>query len=847
MHQQFPESEEIEKSVFRYILRHTVRQQGFLIALTLISMPFVYFSLEVPKLIINEAIGGAAPTFQLLGYELIRVQYLLALSGIFLLLVILNGVLKYFINVYRGVLGERMLQRIRNTLYGRLLRFSYGHSRKVSSGEVIPMLTAETEPLGGFIGDSIALPVFQGGLLVTYVSFIFVQDFWLGLAAIALYPPQMYLIPKLQKRVNALSRERIQSVRSLSGKIGETVDGLADIRLNDTGAYERSEIDHRLARIFDIRNRIFRRKFFIKFLNNFLAQLTPFFFYSIGGYLVITGDLSLGALVAVLAAYKDIGPPWKELLKFYQITEDIRVKYTQIVEQFDPPDLVRADRHLNVPEEFDDYRDTLQVRNASRESEHHSGRVRNVALELAIPQHVALLSSNPEIGNELALMLAGIDPPSSGKVEVDQRNLFEQPESLNGRNIAMCARSSFVFGRTVRDNLLYGLMHREQHSAGVGTNALSWVDLEQAGVAGRDELSARLGEVLDVVELRDDVVSLALDSTLDESRSDDLPRRIVAARASVQSMLDEMQEQGVVEPFDRDRYSDDLTIAENLLFGTPKSGIGHVEELMERVAVQRVIEEVGLRDDLVRIGREIAALMLELFKDVDEDSDLMARYSFIPADQFEQYRQFLSDTREVGPEKIPDQIGRNFSALALRYCPAQHRLDLLPDNVAEKILTARHRIMERLGADNDDIQFIERDAYQYGFTVKENLLFGRVVFSKRHLEPRVNELIREGIQAMGIGEVLLEHGLDQPCGTAGARLTESFRARLALARGLMKNPDVFIVNDVLAGLDRGTQLRLLHNVKRFRAGKNLIWTLLDRELEREFDRVIEIADARRTV
>lgn len=43
--------------------------------------------------------------------------------------------------------------------------------------------------------------------------------------------------------------------------------------------------------LFKIRFEIYQRKFKIKFLNNFLAQLTPFLFYLIGGYLAITGPL----------------------------------------------------------------------------------------------------------------------------------------------------------------------------------------------------------------------------------------------------------------------------------------------------------------------------------------------------------------------------------------------------------------------------------------------------------------------------------------------------------------------------------------------------------------------------
>ena len=94
--------------------------------------------------------------------------------------------------------------------------------------------------------------------------------------------------------------------------------GVRDIRGNDATVYEQARFSGELAKVFDIRLDIYKKKFLIKFLNNFLAQLGPFFFYAIGGYLVIQGDLTVGALVAVIGAQKDIASPWKELLAFYQ-------------------------------------------------------------------------------------------------------------------------------------------------------------------------------------------------------------------------------------------------------------------------------------------------------------------------------------------------------------------------------------------------------------------------------------------------------------------------------------------------------------------------------------------------
>ena len=218
----------MEPSLFKYILTHSRRDQILLVLLSLASLPLVYITLELPKKIINLLEGTDIPE-SLFGIEIDRLEYLMILSFTFLLVVLCSGGLKYILNVYRGSLGEHLLRRLRYELYERILVFPRPHFKRVSSGELIPMITAETEPLGEFIGESFTLPVFQGGTLLTYLFFIFQQDALLGLAAVALYPFQLYVIPQLQKKVNQLGKERVQTTRNLSGRIGESISGIDEI------------------------------------------------------------------------------------------------------------------------------------------------------------------------------------------------------------------------------------------------------------------------------------------------------------------------------------------------------------------------------------------------------------------------------------------------------------------------------------------------------------------------------------------------------------------------------------------------------------------------------------------
>jgi len=446
------------KSVFAYIWLHSRLQQIILTLVTLLSFPFLYYSLDLPKQIVNEAIGGAGAPYSIAGISFDQIEYLFALSGIFLALVFVNGGFKYFINVYQGVMSERMLRRLRYTLFDRVLRFPLPHFRKTSQGEIVSMITAEAEPLGGFFGEAISLPLYQGGILITISAFIFIQDPLMGMAAIAFYPLQGYLIPKLQRRVNLLGKERVQNVRRMSEHLGETVGGATDIRANETQGYELTHFTQRLGRIFDIRKEIYFRKFFIKFLNNFIAQITPFFFYSIGGYLVIMGDLSFGALVAALAAYKDMAAPWKELLAYYQRLADARIKYEQLHEQFELPDL--HPEHQLIAPQSPPLSGPLDVSGLSWVDDDGTRVVENVSFNMPLPSKALLTGASDSGKSQVARILAGILNPTGGRIQFKDLDASNLPTAVVGQRLAYVGADAYLFNGSIADNLFYGLKHR---------------------------------------------------------------------------------------------------------------------------------------------------------------------------------------------------------------------------------------------------------------------------------------------------------------------------------------------------------------------------------------------------
>ena len=66
----------IEKTLFQFIWKHSKREQFVLLAVTTALFPFLFLTLELPKRIINDAIGAQTNRIEIMGFALDQVQFL---------------------------------------------------------------------------------------------------------------------------------------------------------------------------------------------------------------------------------------------------------------------------------------------------------------------------------------------------------------------------------------------------------------------------------------------------------------------------------------------------------------------------------------------------------------------------------------------------------------------------------------------------------------------------------------------------------------------------------------------------------------------------------------------------
>lgn len=309
----------IVQELERFCIRYTVGLQAKLVVISVCTIPLSYVTLLVPKYIVNGVLVDQGKTGMFPWWSLGAVQYLLLLCLLYLIAISLNNACKYIAKIIAGRINERIVRRIRLAVVRKRRRESTYSSRSTLSAIAIQ----ECEPIGYFGGNLLVVPIIQGGTLFASLAFLFMQDVALAMAALVMLPLQIAVLPRIQKQINDRVRDRVHATRDFN---------LA-LMFSSEDSSENSRVisfAERVSKLEVIRCKIWVLKARFKTLYNYTSNLTPFFFFTIGGYLVLQGRLSLGALVAALAAYREIAPALREMFDFAQAWSDARSRFAEL-------------------------------------------------------------------------------------------------------------------------------------------------------------------------------------------------------------------------------------------------------------------------------------------------------------------------------------------------------------------------------------------------------------------------------------------------------------------------------------------------------------------------------------
>jgi ATP-binding cassette subfamily B protein len=130
------------------------------------------------------------------------------------------------------------------------------------------------------------------------------------------------------------------------------------------------------------------------------------------------------------------------------------------------------------------------------------------------------------------------------------------------------------------------------------------------------------------------------------------------------------------------------------------------------------------------------------------------------------------------------------------------------------------------------IGYVPQDHFLFSKSVRENILFGKMDATEEELA----EAIRLADFAKDL--MMLPNRLETLVGEKGVALSGGQKQRISIARALVKNPEILILDDSLSAVDAKTETTIIENIQNERAGKTTIITTHRLSAVQHADRII---------
>jgi len=386
----------------------------------------------------------------------IRKQDLTALTwivAIFLLAGLANWGMSYVQTYLTGWVGERILADLRNKLFGHLQHLSLGFFERNRAGVIISRLTNDVEALDQLVTDGVTSLVQNSLTLIGTAILLFVLDWRLALATLAVIP--FMSIATVIFRVR--STRAYRAVRERLGLVTATLaEDIAGMRM--VQAFTREEQNTSNFRVVADRYResnmqtVLLSGWYFPFVD-LLSSISLAVVLGYGGYLYFDGSVTLGTLFAFMLYVQNFFDPVQQLSQLYNTFLSATAALDKIMDVLDEePQVLDAPDAIALPHveghvRFEDVRFT-----------YGTGPEVLHGLDLDVPPGttVALVGHTGAGKSTIAKLLARFYDPTAGRITFDGHDLRDVKQETLRHQLGIVPQEGFLFAGTVTDNIAFG-------------------------------------------------------------------------------------------------------------------------------------------------------------------------------------------------------------------------------------------------------------------------------------------------------------------------------------------------------------------------------------------------------
>lgn len=381
-------------------------------------------------------------------------EMLLILPVAIILLFLFKGIFDYGQAYFMNFVGLRIVADLREKLYNHLQTLSLSFFTKTPTGILISRITNDVNLIQGSVSNTITGLLKDSFTILALIGVVFYRDWKLAILAFIIFPLAIFPIKEFGRRLRKFSRKSQQRMGSITTFLHETITGNRIVKAFNMEEYESRRFSEENDRYF----KIILKRVKIRALSHPLMELLGGIGVAgiiwVGGYRVISGEISPGSFGSFLAALLMLYAPIRDLSKVNLEVQEGLAAAARVFELLDThpeikeeegavilPPISRGIRFQNVFFKYDS-----------------EVVLKDISLQVKVGEVIALVGMSGAGKTSLVNLLPRFYDVESGQISIDDYDIRKVTLKSLRDQIALVTQQTILFNDTVRNNIAYGNM-----------------------------------------------------------------------------------------------------------------------------------------------------------------------------------------------------------------------------------------------------------------------------------------------------------------------------------------------------------------------------------------------------
>ena len=349
--------------------------------------------------------------------------------------------------------SQKVVYDIRNDAFAALQSQSFAFYDKTHTGQLLSKVTTDMDRVRRFLGFQLAFLINSIILLIVTLYTMFSINTMLTLFLLPIMPCIFATFYSFGKKIRPLFTRMREQYGSLTSVLHEAIAGIRVVRAFAQEGFEREKFASKNDRYFQTALASAKIRAFYIPLVGFLIGLGTIIIFWYGGFEVIMGTLTIGALVAFNAFLAMLVMPMRFFGMFisgYHLTMAAGDRIFRVIDA--ETEIKEKPDALTLPK----LKGHVKFENVSFSYEKGRPILKNVTFEARLGETVALLGATGSGKSTVIRLIPRFYDVSSGKITVDGYDVRDVRLKSLREQIGIVAQETFLFDMTIKENIAYG-------------------------------------------------------------------------------------------------------------------------------------------------------------------------------------------------------------------------------------------------------------------------------------------------------------------------------------------------------------------------------------------------------